>query len=66
MEPRRELNGLPVEVDAGLGQQSYRIEHLAQVSDRVMLAVRLRPAGQQVLPQFLGQVHRHVPSVAPG
>jgi hypothetical protein len=36
------------------------------VSDRVMLAVRLRPAGQQVLSQFLGQVHRHVPSVAPG
>ena len=47
MEPRRELDGLPVEVDAGLGQQSDRIEHLVQVSDRVMLAVRLRPAGNR-------------------
>jgi hypothetical protein len=56
VEPRGELDGLPVEVDARLGQQSDRIEHLVQVSDRAVLAVRLRPAGQQVLSQFLGQV----------
>jgi hypothetical protein len=36
------------------------------VSDRVMLAVRLRPPGKQVLSQFLGQVRGHVPSVPPG
>jgi hypothetical protein len=49
VEPCGELDGLPVELDARLGQQPDRVEHLVQVSDRVMLAVRLGPAGQQVL-----------------
>jgi hypothetical protein len=36
------------------------------VSDGVMLAVGLRPSGQQVLAQFLGQMGGHLPSVPPG
>jgi hypothetical protein len=66
VEPRGELQRFTVELDAGLGQPSDGVEHFVQVSDRVMLAVGLRPAGKQVLSQFLGQVRRHVLSVASG
>ena len=43
-----------------------RIQHLVQVADGVVLAVRLRPTGQQVLAQFLGQMGGHPSSVPPG
>jgi len=66
VEPRGELHRLTIELDTRVGQQSDSVEHLVQVSDGVMLAVGLRPSGQQVLAQFLGQMGGHLPSVPPG
>ena len=60
VEPSGELDGFPVEHDAGVGQQCDRSEHLVQVSERVLPAMRLRPARQQVLSQFPGQVRGQI------
>jgi len=66
VESRGELDRLTVELDARVRQQPDRVEHLVQVGDGVMLAVRLRPTSQQVLSQFLAQVGGHLLSVPPG
>ena len=51
--------GRAVELDALVGEDRDGVEHLVQVVHGVVSSVRLRPSGQQIVPQVLGEVCDH-------